>query len=136
MHGHASAFIRSYLTGRKQFTIVNGVESELKGIGYGVPQGSLLGPLFFALYINDLHKAIGEDYLHLFADDTALCSWHSNLTALTTEIKSKFANLYNWCIDNKLTINDDKTKLMLFHTMNKPVKNNLYKNQRYGYSKG
>ena len=121
IRGHANAFFRSYLTDRKQFTIVNGVESELKGIGCGVPQGPVLGPLFFALYINDLHKDIGEDYLRLFADDTALFSWHSNLTALTTEIKSKFTNLYNWCIANKLTINDDKTKFMLFHTINKPV---------------
>ena len=114
-----------HFTDRKQFTIVNGVESELKGIGCGVPQGSVLGPLFFVLYINDLHKAIGEDYLHLFADDTALFSWHSNLTALTTEIKSKFTNLYNWCIVNKLTINDDKTKFMLFYTINKPAPKNF-----------
>ena len=121
IRGHANAFFRSYLTDRKQFTIVNSVESELKGIGCGVPQGSVLGPLCFALYINDLHKAIGEDYLRLFADETALFSWHSNLTALTTEIKSKFTNLYNWCIANKLTINDDKTKFMLYHTINKPV---------------
>ena len=64
---------RSYLTDRKQFAIVNGVESELKGIGCGVPQGSVIGPLFFALYINGLHKAIEED-LRLFADDTALFS--------------------------------------------------------------
>ena len=59
IRGHANAFFRSYLTDRNQFTIVNGVESELKSIGCGVPQGSVLGPLFFALYINDLHKAIG-----------------------------------------------------------------------------
>ena len=125
IRGHAYAFFRSYLTDRKQFTIVNGVESELKGVGCGVPQGSVLGPLFFALYINDLHKAIGEDYLRLFADHTALFSWYSNLTALTTEIKSKFTNLYNWCIANKLTTNDDKTKLMQFHTINKPVPKNF-----------
>ena len=112
---------RSYLTDRKQFTIVNGVESELKGIGCGVPQGSVLGPPFFALHINDIYKAIGEDYLRLFADDTALLSWHSSWTAVTTEIKSKFTNLYNWCIANKLTINEDKTKFMLFHTINKHV---------------
>ena len=112
---------RSYLTDRKQFTIVNGVESELKGIGCGVPQGSVLGPPFFTLHINDLYKTIGEDYLRLFADDTALLSWHSSLTAVTTEIKSKFTNLYNWCIANKLTINEDKTKFMLFHTINKHV---------------
>ena len=87
IRGHVNAYFRSNLTDKKQFTIVNGVKSELKGIGCGVPQGPVLGPLFFALYINDLHKAIGEVYLRLFAYDAALFSWHSNLTALRTEIK-------------------------------------------------
>ena len=62
---------RSYLTDRRQFTIINSVESELKGKGCDVPHGSVLGPILFALYINDQHRAIGEDYLRLFADDTA-----------------------------------------------------------------
>ena len=76
IRGHANALFQSYLTDRKQFTIDNGVEYELKDIGCGVSQGSVLGLLFFALYINDLYKAIGEDYIRLFADYTALFSWH------------------------------------------------------------
>ena len=114
-----------------------GVKSELKGIGCDVPQGSVLSPLFFALYVDDIYRAISEDYFRLYADDTALFSWHSNLTTLTTEIKSKFTNLYNWCIANKLTTNEDEIKFMLFHTINKsvPIKC-LYKKQHYGYRTG
>ena len=64
IRGHANAFFRSYLTDRKQFTIVNGVESELEGIGCGVPQGSVLGPHFFALYIKLLENIISA-YLQM-----------------------------------------------------------------------
>ena len=68
IRGHANAFFRSYLTDRKQFTIVNCVESELKGIGCGVPQGSVLGPLFLhhtlMIYIKLLEKIISA-YLQM-----------------------------------------------------------------------
>ena len=66
--------------------------------------------LFLASCINDLHRTIGEDYLHLFAYDTALFCWHWELNTFTMEMKSEFINLYNWCIVNKLTIDEDKTR--------------------------
>ena len=90
-----------------------------------VPQGSILGPLFFALYINDIYESAGMDHVQLFADDTALYMWHKNLTTLVEEIKLELSHLYMWCVRNKLIINRDKTHFVLFHTVNKPMPMNF-----------
>ena len=72
IRGHASKFFRSYLTNRHQYTLVNGIKSNCGYVNCGVPQGSVLGPLSFLLYINDIKHAIGCDNVKLFADDTFL----------------------------------------------------------------
>ena len=77
----------------------------LNAVTCGVPQGSVLGLLFFALYINDIYESVGMDYVWLFADNTALYMWHKNLTTIVEEIKLKFSHLYMWCVSNKLIIN-------------------------------
>ena len=118
-------FFRSYLTNRLQYTVVNDSASSTGKIECGVPQGPVLGPLFFALYINDIHHAVGSEYLRLFADDTALFMSHPDLIALIANIKSKFEDLFKWCISNKLTINAEKTNFVLFHTINKPIPQHL-----------
>ena len=66
------SWFKNYLLNRRQFTVVNGVTSSLENITCGVPQGSVLGPLLFLLYINDISNATGDDLLKLFADDTNL----------------------------------------------------------------
>ena len=122
IRGHANDFFRSYLTNRRQFVIVNGVKSGLKEITCGVPQGSVLGPILFLIYINDLFKAIGDDeLLRLFADDTGLFNYDKDLTALLGKAKKSFIDLYKWCESNKLTINNDKTCFLLFHTRKKKI---------------
>ena len=70
--GTALSLFRSYLTGRQQFVSVSGARSVNKLIRHGVPQGSVLGPLLFLLYINDLNCAIKYSLVHHFADDTNL----------------------------------------------------------------
>ena len=97
----------------------------MNAVTCGVLQGSVLGPLFFALYINDIYESVGMDYVWLFTDDTALYMWHKNLTTLVEEIKLKFYHLYMWCVSNKLIINRDKTNFVLFHTVNKPIQTNF-----------
>ena len=70
VRGLANDWFRSYLTNRKQFVSINGFDSELRDVKYGVPQGSVLGPLLFLIYINDLHHAVKYCITHHFADDT------------------------------------------------------------------
>ena len=69
--GHINKFIGSYLNNREQFTVVNGANSDIMHISTGVPQGSVLGPLFFLLYINDIVTCLTQAKATLFADDTS-----------------------------------------------------------------
>ena len=121
IRGHANNFFRSYLADRKQFTVVNNGCSKLHGIGCGVPQGSVLGPLLFTVYINDMYQAVGRDHIRLFADDTAIFLSDRNLLSLLNFAKSKFNEIYMWCMKNKLTINAEKTEFVVFHAKNKPM---------------
>ena len=125
IRGHANDFFRSYLTNRTQYTYVNGVRSDVRSISCGVPQGSVLGPLFFVLYINDLYKAIENVITRLFADDTALILYEKDLNTLVSAGSRTVQKLCRWCIENKLTISIEKTNFVLFHTPNKPLVKNL-----------
>ena len=75
IRGHSNKFFESYLSNRKQITSVNGTNSSLQNIEFGVPQGSVLGPVLFLLYINDLSLAIQDGTARLFADDTSICTY-------------------------------------------------------------
>ena len=70
VRGASYQSFESYLTGRQQFTTIAHLKSDLCSINYGVPQGSVLGPILFLLYINDLNQAILHSKLHHFADGT------------------------------------------------------------------
>ena len=73
MHHRELSWFKSYLTNRKQFCRVNGVDSEIEDIEVGVSQGSCLGPLLFLVYINDLPQAVLDSNVSMYADDTSLC---------------------------------------------------------------
>ena len=115
IRGHANMFFRSYLINRRQFTVANGVQSEIGFVKCGVPQGSVLGPLFFLSYINDMYRAVGCNAVRLFADDTSLLSYGLNLNDVIIEAKELFDKLYHWGVANKLFINSNKTNFVLFH---------------------
>ena len=70
IRGKVNDWFKSYLSNRKQFVSINGFESNEETMKFGVPQGSVLGPLLFLIYINDLHIAIKYCTVHHFADDT------------------------------------------------------------------
>ena len=70
VRGVSYQWFKSYLTGRQQFTTIAHLKSDLCSINYGVPQGLVLGPILFLLYINDLNQAILHSKIHHFADDT------------------------------------------------------------------
>ena len=125
IRGHANRFFRSYLDNRKQFTLINGEQSTTSVVTCGVPQGSVLGPILFILYINDLYQAVGRDIARLFADDTGLFTFDSNLNKLIEDSKIIYKELFKWCRCNKLTVNNDKTCFVLFHAKNKNVPGNF-----------
>ena len=113
IRGKALDLFSSYLTSRSQFVkLPNGTKSSLTGVDFGVPQGSILGPILFLLFINDLTNA-SEFYIKLFADDTFLCSQNSNFTLLQNEVNFELEKVYVWLASNKLTLNMGKSKFML-----------------------
>ncbi len=84
-----------------------------KTIKCGVPQGSILGPLFFLLYINDLPQCLTKTKPRLFADDTNLTASGDSITQLEAAVNSDLENLRKWLIANKLSLNVAKTEFML-----------------------
>ena len=87
IQGHANMFFRSYLTNRRQFTVVNGIQSNIGIVKCGVPQGSVLGPLFYLLYIYNIYRAVCCNAVRLFADGTSLLSSGSNLNDVIDQAK-------------------------------------------------
>ena len=106
--------MKSYLTNRCQLVDIGGVKSELKSIVHGVPQGSILGPLFFVVYINDLYYHLLPDKSLLFADDTTLLSSAKNTEAAMAASRSLLQRAEKWFAANKLKLNEDKTKRIIF----------------------
>ena len=114
IRGPALSWITSYLSNRCQYVVYNGYESECKYTSCGVPQGSILGPLLFLLYINDLPAVSKLFMLILFADDTNLFCTSHNVNMLVDDTNTELANVYAWVQSNKLSLNIDKTNYMLF----------------------
>ena len=112
IRGNALRLFTSYLEGRSQFVSLNDTESILEEIYFGVPQGSILGPLLFLIYINDLPNATNF-FIKLYADDTFLCSQNENAKALESEVNFEIGRVYKWLASNRLTLNIDKSKFMI-----------------------
>ena len=125
IRGHANDFFRSYLTNRTQYTFVNGVRSDVHSIICGVPQGSVLGPLFLMLYINNLYKAIENVITRLLRTTQHWYCTKKDLNILVDAVSRTVQKLCRWCKENKLTISIEKTNFVLFHTPNKLLVKNL-----------
>ena len=104
----------SYLSNRQQYVEFNGVSSESCEIKCGVPQGSILGPLLFLLYINDLCNVSKVVDFLLFADDTNIFFSHKDFNLLPGILNSEMLKLTQWCRANKLSINFKKSNLTVF----------------------
>ena len=118
--GHSSQYFRSYLTGRKQYTQVGDYKSNERPITQGVPQGSILGPVLFCLFINDIACAVDVEVV-LFADDAAFIITATTLEELYGKIMKLFSDLSQYLKVNKLIPNLNKSKLMYFDS--RPVPN-------------
>ena len=108
-----------YLSQRTQKTMVNGILSDSKTIKCGIPQGSILGPLLFLLYINDLPNANLVSNVRMYADDTSLTYAASDSDELIQTINRDLANVHDWLNANKLSLNITKTKCMFLGTRQK-----------------
>ena len=119
-------WFKSYLSDRQQYIDLNGTESGMLKLSTGVPQGSILGPLLFLIYMNDIHEVSDKFSSILYADDTTLdsplCSFDIlsdtntyNNANVTRNINLELKNITDWLAVNKLSLNVKKTKFMIFH---------------------
>ena len=109
----ASSWFKSYLSCRTQKCLVNGFLSKNSPISCGVPQGTILGPLLFLLYINDLPNCLEHSYPRMFADDTHLTFSGADIRDIDQSLNQDLENVSEWLAANKLTLNTSKTEFML-----------------------
>ena len=121
IRGIPNKLLESYLTNRQQYVQINDHKSSLRSISCGVPQGSVLGPLLFILYINDLANCSKENKekikIRIFADDTAVYFACSNIADFKKLIKAIMEHLDKWFTANLLTLNTDKSYFCIFRTI-------------------
>ena len=127
IRGIAQLWLRSYLNNRLQYVSNDDIKSHLKHVICGVPQGSVLGPKLFILYINDICTVSDTLKCVMFADDTNLFCSGGNIKDLLITVEIELMKLNKWFALNKLSLNESKTKFMLFggKTTNIEVKLNL-----------
>lgn len=125
IRGLTNDWFESYLSGRTQTTEVGSNVSGKKHCLYGVPQGSVLGPLLFLLYINDIVKASTLFTFFLFADDTNLLYANKDLKMLERIVNSELVKLCNWLTANKLTLNIKKSNFVIFRPHQKKISTSI-----------
>ena len=130
--GKTIAWYKSYLT-NKSFIVNVGKEFSSPGkLSCGVPQGLILGPLLFLLYVNDIPQTVNSELL-LYADDTCLIYMGKDIQKIEEQLNSDFTSLCEWFIDNKLSVHfgEEKTKSILFGTK-RQLKDQRDLNLKYG----
>ena len=118
------SWFESYLSGRQQFVSIDGQRSDSLLIKQGVPQGSVLGPALFLLFVNDIPLHLTNSTVDIYADDTTInASAHfSDLCSMTQRLNSDLDAVQRWASSNKMFINKKKTKSLLVHGKHIPAK--------------
>ena len=126
IRGNVLSWFQSYLTGRSQYVSVNGHVSTTLPIVCGVPQGSVLGPLLFLIYVNDLASVSKVLKFYLFADDTSIYFDSNDLFTLQKVVNRELRKVKKWLDANRLSLNIPKTNFVIFHSkpknLNEPIR--------------
>ena len=117
---HSVEWFKSYIENRCQVTAVGNAHSSSKPVPVGVPQGSILGPLLFLTYVNDLPSYFRECNLTLYADDTVVYASAKDAATLEFRLNIDLQSISKWFFDNLLTLNENKCKFVLFGSTQKP----------------
>uniref|UniRef100_A0A8C6TYG5 Reverse transcriptase domain-containing protein n=1 Tax=Neogobius melanostomus TaxID=47308 RepID=A0A8C6TYG5_9GOBI len=116
IRGHVFKWLESYLQNRQQYVQFDQLNSKHETVVCGIPQGSIIGPKLFILFINDIYEATKRMGFLLFADDTTVYKSGSDLDTLLSCVSTEMANLKKWFDQNKLLLNWEKNKYMIFGT--------------------
>ena len=124
-------WFRSYLTNRTQYIEIDGIKSNSRPLLIGVPQGSILGPLLFIIYMNDINKVSSKFDFILYADDTTMISSMCKFTFdrrafIDANINRELSKISDWLIVTKLSLNISKTKFIQFHYKQKITNEDNY----------
>ena len=125
INGLTLKWIKSYLMGRKQFVQIKESRSSEQTIVCGIPQGSILGPLLFILYINDISNASTLTESLIFADDTSIFYSHSDPNYLESVMNEELQMFDVWMKCNKLSVNIKKTNYVIFKSSKKKIPHNF-----------
>ena len=126
IRGTALEWFRSYLHNREQFVSVSGVDSTKKALKYGVPQGSILGPLLFIIYINDLPNIYRLAKFILYADDANIILTGNSIQEIEHQLSELIPLLINWVNSNGLKLNLKKTNYMIIAKTRIEFTRNVY----------
>ena len=114
VRGHHLSWFRTYLTNRRQYVHVNNIDSSESLLVHGVPQGSILGPLLFVLYINDLPQINKIANYIFYADDANIIVTADNYLDLKLKLNTVLQQIDSWVLNNGLKLNVKKTNYMVF----------------------
>ena len=107
------SWFKSYLSNRTQQVVINNLSSSSGDVVCGVPQGSVLGPLLFLLFINDLPLSLKNSPISvdLYADDTTLYSTALDKSSLEADLQKALDSVHTWCLENGMLINTEKSEI-------------------------
>ena len=126
VRGTPGKLIKSFLSDRYQYVEIDSYCSTHQRLDIGVPQGSILGPLLFLFYINDIQYACRSSKAVLFADDTVISSNSHDYNDLVSKLNTDLDSLYKWTLCNRLSINVSKTSIICFTTKKFPPVRNSF----------